>query len=404
MWVPLYGQTDAGAIWNRTVNAFVTDTLKYERSSNDPCVYSKSVGSSSSRVTMPLYVDDGRWYWDDTPDAEAVVKADMEGFSKEFEVRFNETDPTEDYFLGGNRISAGRDACSIRCTTYIDNMVKRYADGDISPGKKYPAHWSYTPADDALVREYDAACSTRQPASKELSERYGSLFGSLMHAVKYRPEISAALGLLGSCLTFPTEGLYTCALRVLVYLGRTRLLGTSFSRHGVSKLHAFADSNWLTTRSTTGYVVFLAGGAITHASRRQHCISMSSCEAELIALADLAIELIYVKSLLEFIGYQHVGPVEVSTDNKGAYDLCHRFTSAQNSRHIDRKVFKMRELRGAGVVAVKHVPTELNPADLFTKILGRQTFEKHRKTVLNLPCGEGIEKTRQLRRSATSRA
>ena len=325
----------------------------------------------------------------------------MKKFGEEFEVRFGETDPAEGYFLGGNRISAGRDACSIRCTTYIDNMVKRYADGDVSPNKRFPAHWTYTPADETLVKEFEAASSTRQPADKRLTERYGSLFGALMHAVKYRPEISAALGLLGSCLTFPTEGLYECAMRVLVYLGRTRQLGTSFSRHGETKLHAYADSNWLTTRSTTGFVIFLAGGAIAHASRRQHCISMSSCEAELIALADLAIELIYVKRLLEFIGHVHVGPVEVSTDNKGAYDLCHRFTSAQNSRHIERKVFKMRELRGAGVVTVKHVPTELNPADLFTKVLGRQVFEKHRKTVLNLPCGEGVDKTRQLQRAAS---
>ena len=87
--------------------------------------------------------------------------------------------------------------------------------------------------------------------------------------------------------------------------------------------------------------------------------------------------------MLDFIGYVHEGPVEVSTDNKGAYDLCHRFTSAANSRHVDRKLFKMRELRGAGTVVVKHVPTEFNPADLFTKVLGRQEFEKHRRTVLN---------------------
>ena len=43
----------------------------------------------------------------------------------------------------------------------------------------------------------------------------------------------------------------------------------------------------------------------------------------------------------------------------------------------------MRELRGAGVVTVRHIPTEENPADLFTKILSRQPFEKFRKHVLN---------------------
>ena len=42
--------------------------------------------------------------------------------------------------------------------------------------------------------------------------------------------------------------------------------------------------------------------------------------------------------------------MEVETDNKGAYDLCHRYTSAQHSRHIERKLYKMRELRGAGKV------------------------------------------------------
>ena len=51
-------------------------------------------------------------------------------------------------------------------------------------------------------------------------------------------------------------------------------------------------------------------------------------------------------------------PVRVYTDNKGAYDLCHRFTSASNSRHIDRKIYKMRELRGAGTVLVDKVLTE----------------------------------------------
>ena len=32
--------------------------------------------------------------------------------------------------------------------------------------------------------------------------------------------------------------------------------------------------------------------------------------------------------------------------------------------YIDRKMFKMRELRGAGVVTVVHVPTEFNEADM----------------------------------------
>ena len=188
-------------------------------------------------------------------------------------------------------------------------------------------------------------------------------------------------------------------MRVLVYLGRSPTLGIAYSAHSpnASTLYGHCDANWSETRSYTGFCFMLAGGTIANCCQRQHCISMSSCEAELIALAAAAIELIFLMSLLKDIGYEFDGPVDVSTDNKGAYDLCHRFSSAQHSRHVDRKMFKMRELRGAGIVNVRWVPTDDNFADLFTKILGRQPFEKHRRTVLNLDANEAVEKARAAR-------
>ena len=87
------------------------------------------------------------------------------------------------------------------------------------------------------------------------------------------------------------------------------------------------------------------------------------------ALADVAIELLHIIEVVIFLGQEQNDPIQVATDSKAAFDLCHRFTSAQNSRHVDRKLFKMRELRGAGRVVVRHIPGETNPADLFTKIL-----------------------------------
>lgn len=41
-----------------------------------------------------------------------------------------------------------------------------------------------------------------------------------------------------------------------------------------------------------------------------------------------------------------------------AHDLCHRTTAGNNSRHVDRKVYKMRELQHAGVVKTVLVPTK----------------------------------------------
>ena len=65
MSAPLYGQADAGAIWNRTVSKAYTDPepegLGFDRCPYDPCIYSKCVdGDDEQRATTTLYVDDWR--------------------------------------------------------------------------------------------------------------------------------------------------------------------------------------------------------------------------------------------------------------------------------------------------------------------------------------------------------
>ena len=266
-------------------------------------------------------------------------------------------------------------------------MVSRFLPDGAPPSSKYPSSWGRTPADETLEKAFQAAMTTRPVPDKKLLKDYQSLFGALLHVTKWRPEVSAALGRCGSCLAICTPELYECLVRILVFLSRTPELGPTFNKyaHDADKIVAYADSDWGVKRSTTGYCVFLGGAVVSSASRRQHCITLSSTEAELMALADLAIELLYVVNVCCFMGLEITAPITVHTDNKGAYDLCHRYTSAQHSRHIDRKVFKMRELRGAGAVTVKYIPTDKNPADIFTKIVGPQTFERHLKTIHNVP-------------------
>ena len=137
------------------------------------------------------------------------------------------------------------------------------------------------------------------------------------------------------------------------------------------------------------------------------------------ALADLAVEMLYIVSVLTLLGhmfnagsvdaetsdpeahrmlhavgdavkqgeaavgdFEH-GPVEIGVDNKGAYDLCHRTTAGKNSRHVDRKVYKMRELQNAGKVRTVLVPTKDMRADMLTKPLDDETFARHRDTIMN---------------------
>ena len=59
-------------------------------------------------------------------------------------------------------------------------------------------------------------------------------------------------------------------------------------------------------------------------------------------------------------------------------------------------------MRGAGIVKVQYIPTDENTADLFTKVLKRQPFEKHRKVVLNSGAGESNDEVKQQRIAALS--
>ena len=108
---PLYGQSDSGAIWNRTWNDFITapEGCGFERCPQEPCVYSKRLGDphedgpDDSYVTCPIYVDDGRLYYDPTDEACSEAERDRARLSKEFGIEFKAIDPVDDYQATGGR-------------------------------------------------------------------------------------------------------------------------------------------------------------------------------------------------------------------------------------------------------------------------------------------------------------
>ena len=87
----------------------------------------------------------------------------------------------------------------------------------------------------------------------------------------------------------------------------------------------------------------LAGAAILCVSRRQHCITLSSTEAELMAMSAGSVDIVYMRTLLGDLGLpqQNIAealmPTPLRCDNKGAKDLSHDRSTSSRSRHIDRR-------------------------------------------------------------------
>ena len=81
--------------------------------------------------------------------------------------------------------------------------------------------------------------------------------------------------------------------------------------------------------------------------------------------------------LLEEIGYKLV-PLPICSYNQGSIFIISNPITERRSKHIDIRYHYVRELVEDKKVEVFYVSTDDNPADLFTKNLGRIKFLKFR--------------------------
>ena len=78
-------------------------------------------------------------------------------------------------------------------------------------------------------------------------------------------------------------------------------------------------------------------------------------------------------------------PTVLYVDNQGAVELSKDLKSCQRSRHIERRYLKLRELVLTGLIVVKYVETAENAADMLTKPLPKEVFDKHLGTLSGKP-------------------
>ena len=389
----LYGEPDASRAWSDTFVAFCTaDTgtgadgstdysngLGMYRSDADPSLFVRKFANGTI-IDMLLHVDDGFVTYDCSAAEIAPVIASLE-------TRFDMTihHGTPDYFLGLNLKVISPSEMEITCESYVRTIVEEYLP---EPLDTYPtAHTPAIPND--LMAKFETA---RDLAGSAICPKLQTLFRSIVGKLQYaastaRADILFATGILGRALTFCTTDLLDAAIRIAVYLARTPTLGLRFNgadeADGV--LTGWCDSDWCISRSTSGCVFMLARAAIGAVSRRQQCISLSSTEAELMALSVAGCDIQYYRDLLHDLGVYQSQPTVLNADNKGANDLAHDYTKSSRSRHIQRRWFKIREFVHKGIIRVKQVPTLDNVSDFFTKVLDRRTFEKFRSVVMGTP-------------------
>eukprot|EP00965_Chrysotila_dentata_P091981 3036149-Pleurochrysis_carterae.AAC.1 len=92
------------------------------------------------------------------------------------------------------------------------------------------------------------------------------------------------------------------ANRVLAYMAQNADAGLEYKTQVGARLIAYFDSDWAVAHSTTGFCIMYGGAAVSYGSKRQHCISLSSTEAEIVAASHTAAEVVYLRGLLAEMG------------------------------------------------------------------------------------------------------
>lgn len=95
-------------------------------------------------------------------------------------------------------------------------------------------------------------------------------------------------------------------------------------------------------------------------------------------MANTAAEIIWLTHLLRELHALPSGRPTLLCDNQSALFLTQNPVAHKRAKHIDLDYHFVRELVASGKLITMFVPTKLQVADIFTKSLPRQQFEKFR--------------------------
>jgi hypothetical protein len=149
-------------------------------------------------------------------------------------------------------------------------------------------------------------------------------------------------------------------------------------------LCAYSDTDWAgdveTSRSTTGYAIFLGNGIVSWLSRRQRRVTLSSTEAEYCGMTETAKQLRWICNIYEELRFK-LGPLPLCVDNQGAIFLASNPAQEGRTKHVQMTEHFIREAVEFGEIQLYYVPTDQQFADIFTKNLGKQKFKDGRKAL-----------------------
>jgi hypothetical protein len=370
----LYGLRQAPRAWNAKLDATMAE-LGFNRCATEHALYTRRRGKE--HLIVGVYVDD------------LIVTGaraeDIGHFKEEMAARFRMSDLGALSYYLGIEVRQGKDIISLGQRAYALKLLERAG----MAGCKAVA----TPMEERIK------LSRQSTAAKVDATLYRSIVGGLRWLTHTRPDIAFAVGYVSRFMEDPREDHWAAVKRLLRYVQGSAELGIVFPKRGGLQLSVFSEAPpkgeegvGLTAfsdadmagdvdgrRSTSGVLVFLGSSPVAWQSLKQKMVALSTCEAEYVAAATAACQVVWLRRLLgELTGVQ-AQPPTLKVDNQPAIALAKNPVLHDRSKHIDVKFHFLRDCVDEGQIVIEFVETGRQLADILTKSLGRLRFSELRK-------------------------
>ncbi|GMI80802.1 cysteine-rich RLK (RECEPTOR-like protein kinase) 8 [Hibiscus trionum] len=167
---------------------------------------------------------------------------------------------------------------------------------------------------------------------------YSSAMGSLMYAmVCTRPDLAYAIGTISRFLSNPGREHWNAVKWIMRYLRGSSNLKLCFSTEKFV-LVGYTDSDMAkdidSRRSTSGYSITYAWGAVAWQSRLQKCVALSTTKSEFIAATEACKEMLWMKKFVHELDFTQERYV-LYCDSHSSIHLGKNSNFHARSKHID---------------------------------------------------------------------
>tara|TARA_R110002050_G_scaffold1058_1_gene7329 strand:+ start:131 stop:4354 length:4224 start_codon:yes stop_codon:yes gene_type:complete len=272
---------------------------------------------------------------------------------------------------------------------YIGTLLKRFECEDMRTAT--------TPLDQHSKAILEAEMNDNQVID---DKPFRELIGGLLYiAICTRPDVLFSVNFLSRYTSRYGTDHWKAGIRILRYLKGTAKMSIRYqamTKNDERLFIEYVDSSHAnevdTRRSSAGHIAMFGGGPVMFRGTKAKCVSLSSCEAEFVAMTPASQDLIWIDMLMEELGMSDLisenraadGCALLLTDNRAAIFLAKNPSSqSKRTKHIDVRFRFVCDAVERGILRVDWVASSDNLADILTKPLGRVLLQKLRDIILH---------------------